>query len=292
MSKIAIITDVNAGLDYIGYDPQIPTLRSVINFGEEHLVDGIEIRADEFYERLKKVKSKEDIPSTSAPTLGDMMIMIEDHIKKGYTDIILFSISYKLSSIGQTFMTLKEEYADRINLYSVNTKTATYLQGYYALRAKEMVKEGKSVEEILEYSEYLTQNSHAYFVVDSLDYLVKNGRLSRFSGTLASWLAIKPILQLNEEGAIVTFDKVRTYFKAIERLKELVIGEIGDSQDVVIQVIQSGNIETCKEIVKDLKEYYGNRAEVGLQYITPAVGAHIGRDVVGIGYFVLDKFKK
>jgi len=292
MSKIAIITDVNAGLDYIGYDPQIPTLRSVINFGEEHLVDGIEIKADEFYERLKRVKSKEDIPSTSAPTLGDMMIMIEDHIKKGYTDIILYSISYNLSSIGQTFMTLKDEYAGKINLYSVNTKTATYLQGYLALVAKKMVDEGKSVEEILEYTDYLIENSHAYFVVDSLDYLVKNGRLGRFSGTLGSWLAIKPVLELNKEGAIVTYEKVRTYSKAIDRLKELVINEIGDSQDVLIQVIQSGNIETCKQIVKEMKEYYGNRAEVGLQYITPAVGAHIGRDVVGIGYYILDKFKK
>ena len=52
MSKIAIISDVNAGLDYIGRDPQIPVLRSMINFGEEHYVDGLEIKADQFYEKV------------------------------------------------------------------------------------------------------------------------------------------------------------------------------------------------------------------------------------------------
>ena len=78
MSKIAIITDVNAGLDYIGYDPQIPTLRSVINFGDEHYVDGTEIKADEFYKRIVEEKV---IPSTSAPTIGDAMTILDDLVE-------------------------------------------------------------------------------------------------------------------------------------------------------------------------------------------------------------------
>mgnify|MGYP000968897669 CR=1 FL=1 len=80
MEKIAIISDVNAGLDYIGRDPQIPVLRSVINFGEEHLVDGVDITADQFYERLL---NEQVIPSTSAPTVGEAMELIEKLIKDG-----------------------------------------------------------------------------------------------------------------------------------------------------------------------------------------------------------------
>mgnify|MGYP004670047633 CR=1 FL=1 len=58
MDKIAIISDVNAGLDYLGKDTHIPVLRSVINFGEDHYIDGIEIKADEFYEMVQeKLKS-------------------------------------------------------------------------------------------------------------------------------------------------------------------------------------------------------------------------------------------
>ena len=88
MSKIAIISDVNAGLDYIGYDPEIPVLRSIINFGDEHYVDGIAIKADEFYARLKANDSV--IPSTSAPTVGEAMELLEKLIEEKYTDVIMY----------------------------------------------------------------------------------------------------------------------------------------------------------------------------------------------------------
>ena len=107
MSKIAIITDVNAGLDYIGYDPKIPTLRSVINFGDEHYVDGTEIKADEFYKRIVEEKV---IPSTSAPTIGDAMTILDELVEQEYTDVILYSISYQMSSIGQMVETLSESH--------------------------------------------------------------------------------------------------------------------------------------------------------------------------------------
>ena len=83
MSKIAVVSDVNAGLDYLGYDPGIPVLRSVINFGEEHFVDGIDIRADEFY---RKLQASPVIPYTSAPTVGEAMALFDRLIEEGYTD--------------------------------------------------------------------------------------------------------------------------------------------------------------------------------------------------------------
>ena len=112
MRKIAITSDCNAGLDYIGYDSEIPVLRSVINFGDDHYVDGTDIKCDEFYEKLKDTPT---IPSTSAPTLGETMELIESLIEQGYTDIIHYPISFKLSGTGSTFLNLKEEYKDKIN---------------------------------------------------------------------------------------------------------------------------------------------------------------------------------
>ena len=81
--KIAIMTDVNAGLDYIGYDSGIACLRSSVNFLNEVLVDGIDIKADEFYERIKNITDPKDIPSTSAPAIGDIMDTIEKFIEEG-----------------------------------------------------------------------------------------------------------------------------------------------------------------------------------------------------------------
>lgn len=288
MAKIAIVSDVNAGLDYLGYDPQIPVLRSVINFGEEHFVDGVDIKADEFYEKLSKITSSIDIPSTSAPTVGETMELIEDLISKGYSDIIMYAISYELSSIGSTFESMKQEYEEKINIHVVNTKLATYLQGYLAIEAKRMVEEEKTVEEILAYSDYLIKNCHAYFVVDDLSYLVKNGRLSGVSGFLGGLLKIKPVLEITDEGKIVSKEKVKTHRKAVERVISIVEEEIKDSKKVKIFVFHTLREEDAKQILDYFQLKYKDVAECELHMITPAVGAHIGTKILGVGYFILD----
>lgn len=284
MAKIAIITDVNAGLDYIGYDPKIPTLRSIINFKDEHYIDGVEIRADEFYERL----STEDvIPSTSAPTVGEAMEIIEQLINEEYTDVIMYSISYQLSSIGQMVETLKDEYKEKINIYVVDTKVATYMQGFLAIEAKRMADSGKSVQEILDYSDYLVNNHHAYFVVENLSYLVKNGRLSGAAGFVGNLLKIKPILELNNEGKIVSKEKVKTYRRALERAIEMFESELTDVKKVKIFVLHTLKESLAKEIAAHFEEKYPSSVEIHM--ITPAVGAHIGCGVIGFGYYVLER---
>ncbi len=286
MSKIAIITDVNAGLDYIGYDPQIPTLRSVINFGDEHYVDGTEIKADEFYKRIVEEKV---IPSTSAPTIGDAMTILDKLVEEKYTDVILYSISYQMSSIGQMVETLRPEYEDKINIHVVNTKTAAIPQGYIALQGKKMADEGKSVEEILKYSEYLVNHNKVLFVVDNLMYLVKNGRLSGASGFAGTLLKIKPILTITEEGKIVSFEKVKTHRKSVERAIQLLEEFIGDSKKGKIYVVHTVRDEDAKQLAEHMAKKYPN-FDVEVQMITPAVGAHIGYGVLGLVGFVLDKF--
>ena len=286
MSKIAIVSDVNAGLDYIGYDPKIPVLRSIINFENEHLVDGIDIKAEEFYKRLTTFGF---IPSTSAPTVGEAMDLIEKLIEENYTDMIMYSISYKLSSIGQMVETLIDEYKDKINIHVVDTKAATYLQGYIAIRAKEMVNEGKGVEEIIEYSNYLIANMHAYFVVDNLSYLVKNGRLSGAKGFMGNLLKIKPVLELASDGRIVSKLKVKTHRKAVETAIELFIQELVGVKEAKILVLHSLLDEKAKELKKLFEEKFDFTNKVEIHMITPAVGAHIGSGVIGFGYFILDR---
>lgn len=286
MTKIAIMTDVNAGLDYIGYDPGIHTLRSIINFGDEHFIDGIEIKADAFYKRLVDDKI---IPSTSAPTVGDAMVALENYVKEGYTDVIMYSISYKLSSIGQMVETLKPEFEGKLRIHVIDTKTAAFSQGYLALEAKKMADEGKSVEEIIKRSEYLIENNCTYFVVDNLMYLVKNGRLSGASGIAGTLIKIKPILTIDKEGAIVKAEAIRTHRKAVERAIEIVSEVIESNKKVVLFVYHTVREEDGKTLCKYFEEKYPSLGKVELKVITPAVGAHIGYGVLGFSYFILEK---
>jgi len=286
MSKIAIISDVNAGLDYLGYDPGIPVLRSVINFENEHLVDGIDIKADEFYRRLN---ATDYIPSTSAPTVGEAMELIEKLISEGYTNIIMYSISYQLSSIGQMVETLIDEYKDKVNIHVVDTKAATYLQGYVAVEAKKMADAGKSVEEILDYSYYLVDNMHAYFVVNNLSYLVKNGRLSGAAGFVGNLLRIKPVLEITKDGRIVSKMKVKTYRKAVDTAIEMFVKELEGVKEAKILVVHSLMDEKAIELQKFFTEKFKFKNSVEIHMITPAVGAHIGSGIIGFGYFILER---
>lgn len=288
MGKIAIITDVNAGLDYVSPKLDVPTLRSIINFGDEHYVDGKDIFADEFYEKLQKSK---EIPSTSAPTVGEAMTLLEDLISEGYSDVIMYSISYKLSSIGQMVENIKaeeSEIASKINIFVVDTKSAAYMQGFIVNVAKKMALEGFGVSEIISESYRLIEKSHAYFIVDNLNSLVKNGRLSGFAGFVGNILQIKPILHLDEEGYIKVYEKQKTHRKAVERAVELIKNEVQNEKKIklfIFHTVRYDDAVSLKEIFSEtLKNIDG---EIEIHMITPAVGAHIGCGILGIGYFIM-----
>lgn len=287
--KIAVMTDVNAGLDYVGYDTGIYCLRSSINFPNERpLVDGKDIKADEFYERISKITKSSEIPSTSAPSVADIYNVFDTLIKEGYTDVLHYPISFQLSSTGSTVQSIAEEYKDKINVHVIDTKTAAYIQGYIATVAKKMVDEGKTIEEIIEYSNYLIDNNKAYFVVDNLGYLVKNGRLSNAAGFLGTLFKIKPILELTKEGKIQSKEKVKTYQKAVNRAIELMLEYIKGHNNVQLFVFHSIKLETVEYVIEKIKEARTDITDIPIHYITPAVGAHIGCGVIGIAAFLLD----
>lgn len=282
--KIGIMTDVNAGLDYIDDDLGITVLRSIINFGDEHYIDGIDMRAEEFYERLK---TDTEIPSTSAPTIGAAMDAIQQFVDQGYTDVIMFAISAQLSSIYNMVKSLETEYAGAIRLHVVDTRTAGFLQGYLALNAQQMANAGASVEEILHRTQELMDHSSGYFVVDNLNYLVKNGRLSGFSGAMGTLFKIKPLLVV--DGTITVCEKIRTHQKAVARAIEKLLEDIERDQakEAFIMVYHTVRLEDAKNIAAQLEAIIKIKKRIEIHTVTPAVGAHIGYGILGLGYFKL-----
>lgn len=280
--KIAIMTDVNAGLDYVDNNYGITVLRSSVNFKNEILVDGIDIKADEFYTRIRKITSKEEIPSTSAPSLADIYDALNKFIEEGYTHVIHFPISFALSSTGPTVKQIAEEdeYKDKIKVTVIDTKTACYMQGYLALNAYEMVQKGATVEEIIKRSNYIIEHTRAIFVVNDLSYLVKNGRLSNAAGFLGTLLKINPILELSSDGKIVTKEKIKTHRRAIEKALDEFTEYAKTIKNKKILILHSDEAEQAEKIKEELEKRL-NTNDIEIHYITPAVGAHIGAGVIG-----------
>ncbi len=168
------------------------------------------------------------------------------------------------------------------------------MEGYQAYLASKLAKQGKlTVQEIIKQTEVLCQNTNAYFVVDDLKYLVKNGRLTAtkaFIGTLAN---IKPVLHLGYQtnGLIVTKEKVRTKKKACFICADHLVDECKDAKKVIYSVLHTGAEEEAMQYVEYIKAKATNAVRVELGTITPTVGAHIGPGLLGFVRVILDDTK-
>lgn len=281
MSKIGIVTCSTSGLDYLpGYEEVRIARTTIIMDGQEYL-DGLTMHPQDFYDKLD---SLQDVPKTSQPSTGHLLEIFEEMKAQGYTDIIYISISDQLSGTYQA-VCLTKELIDGINIHPFNTKTATFVHGFMATEAYRLAKEGKSVEEILAYLEYLRDNDRIFFMVDDLKYLVKNGRLSNVASVIANMLKIKPLLEIGDDGKIVAKEKIRTTTKAIDRVIDSFLEDTDNGNNAKFVFILQTDAKDKVEYVK------GRLSEAGIDTtniidapVSPGIGCHVGKGVVGIGY--------
>lgn len=289
MRKIGITADCSSGLEYAPFEHDIRITRTTIHFGDETLVDGIDITAEGFYNRLKNT---DVVPSTSAPAPKEILDRIEELKSEGCTDIIHFPISFGLSAYGENLESSMEDFVEDVNFKVINSNSACLMEGYVAKYAEVLAQNGYSVEEILEEVPHLRDRINAYFVVDDLKYLVKNGRLGSAAGMIGSLMRIKPILNLGKSGKIETFEKVKTHSRALSRLYDLIVEYGKDYQECIYIVLHTGRLEDAKVMCEEFKSRVSNAKRIEITTITPTVGAHIGCGVLGAAVIPLDGLKE
>ncbi len=289
--KIGITADCSSGLEYAPFKHNIKITRTTIHFGENELIDGVDITADEFY---KKLEATDIVPSTSAPSPKEIIRCVEEYRDEGCTTVIHFPISFGLSAYGENLQMVSDDYVEGVDLKVYNCNTACIMEGYTAHYAEILANKGYNVEEIFAECDKMGDNSKTYFLVDDLKYLVKNGRLNVVSGFIGGLIKIKPILQLgkNVNGKIEIFEKVRTHSKALERMFEVVKEETKDAKKVIYIIQHSNRLEDAKKLVDKVNETFDNVLRVEVATVTPTVGAHIGSGVLSLGYIITDDFKE
>ncbi|MDY0074279.1 MAG: DegV family protein [Acholeplasmataceae bacterium] len=282
MSKVAILVCSNAGLDYLDYPKDIRILRSVIHFGTDEAYDDfVQLDAKTFYERIQK--NPNDIPRTSYVSPGTMIAYFEELEKEGYDEALVITISSKLSGLYEAVKRIASEV--KIKVTAFDSLTLAYAEAYMALEAHRLAAEGKSTEEIIPYLERIRDNDKIIFAVDTLLYLVKNGRLSKLQGTLGTMLQLKPLLQIADDGKVESIEKIRTIHKAHQRVLEKYIEETKDL-DVLTYISHAHADEYVDWFKREINKAFPER-EVVVAYLTPVVGAHTGPKGIGIGYIKL-----
>lgn len=275
--KIGIAVDGNSGIDYLERDKEIRIFRSHLLIEKEEYEDFVEISSDEFYKRLNDNPDL-DI-STAQTSTGNILEMYEEMKAAGYNELIIITISKELSGTYQNAVLAASMIDIDVTVY--DSKSVSYIQALMAMKAMEMSKAGKSKEDILEVLDFIRDHNHIYITVDTLKYLVKNGRLSNVAGAIGSLLKLKPLLEVNDEGKVKTVAKIRTTKKARKLLVERLIEEVSD-KDVLTFVVYTNNRDEM-EIFKEELESRGIK-DVLLVPLTPVVGTHAGPGTMGVGY--------
>jgi DegV family protein with EDD domain len=280
--KIGIVVCGNSGVDYMKLDYPVRLIRATLNLGGKEYEDYVDIQAKEFYDIIN---ANPDIDvSTSQTSTGKIASVYEEMKEQGYTDIIAIVISSKLSGTYQGAI-LAKDMVPGINVYVIDSRSVSYGEAYLVLEAIKMIKGGSKSREIIDKLEKIRDHIYIYVLVDTLKFLVKNGRLSATSGFLGTLLKIKPLLHVQRDGSLVPFEKIRTTSKAQARLIEVIKSDI-EGKNVIMFVAFTNNEEKAKEIRQQIQSVRPD-VTVELVPLTPVVGAHAGPGTLGVGYIVL-----
>lgn len=284
MKKLIVDTSTG-GLDYYHKPHQVAILRIKIFINDQGYLDGSELKADAFYQMLHD--HPDMVPKTSQPSVGEVIEFFENLYHEGYDQFFVTTIASVLSGTHNAIKLASLELKDKMDIRLFDTKTVCFSEGIFALEADRMLQEGKSFDEIEAKLTQMRDKNTIFFAVDSLTHLVLNGRLSGAQAFMGKLLKIKPILQVQSTGHIVSVEKVRNIKNALSMIADKVKDYVQD-RPYEAYILYTGNPGLRDHFIHTLQE------ELGLHDLyeapsTPVVGAHIGPDVIGIGVFIHDE---
>ncbi len=175
---------------------------------------------------------------------------------------------------------LQEKYPER-KLYIADTLSASMGQGHMVKLAVEALKQGKSAEEIVALIEKARFCLHHWFTVDDLAYLKRGGRISATSAAVGTMLNIKPILDVNEEGRLVSKEKAKGRKKAIKQMATHLQEVLGDHA-APIYIVTADSPEADVELLRTSIQTLCGRDVDEVVDLTPVVGAHAGPGLLAI----------
>ncbi|MDZ7671938.1 MAG: DegV family protein [Halanaerobiales bacterium] len=274
--KIAVVTDSTSDLSKeILKEKNIESFPLKIIYSDREYRDRVNIQPQEVYDSFEK-----EIPSTSMPGPEEIKNKYLELKDKGFTHIISIHISSGLSGTYNTCKMASNE-IEGVTIELIDSKMLSMGLGRLVLYAQELVDKGEdSFDSIVEMVKNKIDRIDLYFVVSTLKYLKKGGRIGKVKGTIAELLNIKPIISIDEEGKYYTFDKVRSRKKSINRLIDLAKEKINDGI-CFVDVMHADAKKEASSILDKLKDL-NNVKEASLGEISPAMVVHSGPGLIGV----------
>jgi len=277
MAQVAVVTDSTADIPAAERERLgIEMVPLKVHFGEETYLDNIDLTPEQFYQKLKAFSG---LPTTSQPSPADFFEVYKRLADAG-RPIVSIHLSSAMSGTIQSAQ-LAKSMLPEADITVVDGRSASFGTGMLVMAAAELAAQGASAAEIEERVMQLRKSTRLYFLVDTLEYLHRGGRIGKASALIGSLLNIKPILTIDDEGMVSPLEKVRGAKKAVARVAERIAADFPESPVDLTLAITPGFTETAKELEERLK----NTVNIGRKRVAeigPVIGTHAGPGTVGV----------
>ncbi len=270
LSSIPTVEARTLGIKYL---PQL------IIFGDQTFRDDNEITPTQFIEKLA---SSNIMPKTAAPQPA-LYNPYFDELKKNKDTAIVICPSAKVSGTVRSVETAAQDYKDA-DIRIIDTGLIAAPLGVIVYEALKWVKEGLPAEKVIANIKDLMKRARTYFLVDTLEFLHRGGRIGLAATLIGSIIDMKPILVFRN-GQVEPFEKQRTKKKALQRIVELCLADCPHTENAHLSISHGGNEQEAFQLADELKKQLGIK-KTWVCFAPPAVLVHTGPGVLGITYFV------
>lgn len=277
--KLAVFTDSSAYLSAETLQREdLFVLDIPVNIDGEEYVEGINLSAEEFYQKMAQAS---ELPKTSQPSIAKLDEILTSLKEQGYTHALGLFLSSGISGFYQNIQYMVDDY-EGLTIAFPDTLITSAPLGIMVESVFNWRDQGDDFASIQDKLAIQISRTSAFIMVDDLDHLVKGGRLSNGAAILGNLLSIKPILYFNDQGVIEVYEKVRTEKKATKRLIEIIKETTASAQYRVI-VIHGNAPEKAEELRQHLLDF-GLGSDVSLATFGSVIGTHLGAGSIALGY--------
>lgn len=283
--RVAVVTDTVAQID-----PQtasglgIMVVPMKLALGDREYRDGIDISPAELYRRMREDKV---LPRTSSPSVGEYESAFRTLLAGGATGVVCLTLSSRLTmaftAASLAAATMRAEFPPQ-PVEVVDTRTAARAEGFVALKAARAAAEGASMEEVVAAAQSARERVGLVATVDTLEYLVRGGRVNLAVGFLGDLLQVKPLLTIQGDGTATCIARKRTRRAALEYMIQYVAERLDSHTRLELAVMHADAAEEASELQKRAAEVWPE-AEVAITDFTAVMGGHTGPGLIGLAYY-------
>ncbi len=275
--RIALVVDSTVDLpDSILEEKNIHVVPVRLNFGDKHYIDKVTLSSEEFWDELQNNPKH---PKTSQPTPGDFRRQYQ-FLATHYESAISIHLPAKTSGTMQSALAASKALTN-FPTTVIDSNNVSIGTGLIAIRAAESIDANKSNDEIIEDIKSAIESTQIYILLNTLEFVVRGGRVSKSKKTFADLFRISPILSIDQDGTIITDGKLLGRKNIDKRFIQYIENKIPQNKSYRIGIVH-GN---CEERARKFEKYFANKIgenSVFFSQIGPGLGTHAGTNAIAI----------